>query len=157
LYDLTGLSFLPYSGMVLIGATNVAVSANAGPGVAAPTLTGSDVVVQMFNTNCGGSLLPAYQSYTFTPGVAQIQTACTEALVGGLTVRMDTTAESTAKVVKTDVAGSEYYLADVSATTWLRVTTHLVISNGSTVLADCVIDLDYGRLHASTAYQPGSV
>jgi type II secretory pathway pseudopilin PulG len=151
-YDITGLTVLPVDGFARVGTTSATVTTAAGPGVAGPAYTASDVTVELYDTT---GLLPEYQTHTFTPGVAASASAHAEVLAAGLTVIVDVTVSTSKAVVKSTATGSTYDRAEVSLTNWLDVTTRLQVRSGGSTIGDITVGVDYGRLHASSLYQAG--
>jgi len=140
-----------YSGAVRIGASSVTASANSGQGAANPSVTGSAVTVQLWDTTLA---TPGYRSVTVTPGVASSNTATAAFTVGGANVAMTSTVTTVAKTTSytTDAAGSITH-AESSIASWLNVTIALNISSGGNTHANLVIELDYGRLTTAADYQ----
>jgi len=139
-----------YAGAVRVGAASATATANSGSGVSGPSVTGSNFIVQAWDTS--GS--PGYRSFTITPGVASSNTATALLSVGGATVSMTTTITSRDKVLSsaTDATGA-VTRAEATMASWLDISVHFVVTSGSTTHADLTIDLDYGRLEAQSGYQ----
>jgi type II secretory pathway pseudopilin PulG len=142
-----------YSGMVKISATSASATANSGPGASAPTVTGTPVTVQMWDTATGG-----YKSSNFTPGAASPATDPTAHAsfgLGGLySVVMDSTVHWNKAV--TSQASSAGAITDASAslTNWLFVDLHVTITTLGVPVADLDLHFDYGRIAATAGYQP---
>jgi hypothetical protein len=142
-----------YSGMVKIGAVAATATAGSGPGATGPTVTGSPVAVQMWDSATGG-----YKTTTVTPGAASPAADPTAhaafSLLGLSSVTMDATLHwNKAVTSQTNTAGA---VSDASAslTNWLFVDLHVTITTLGVPVADLNLHIDYGRIAATAGYQP---
>ena len=144
-----------YSGMVKISATSATATANSGPGATGPTVTGTPVTVQLWDTATGG-----YKTVNFTPGDAAPATDPTShasfSILGLYSVVMDATVHWNKAVTSQTSSGGAITDASASLTNWLFADLHVTISTLGTPLADLNLHIDYGRIAASAGYQPVS-
>jgi hypothetical protein len=144
-----------YSGMVKIGAVSATASANSGPGATGPSVTGTPVSVQMWDTATGG-----YKTSSFTPGGASPAADPTAhanfSLLGQYSVVMDSTAHWNKAVTSQTSSAGAITDASASLTNWLFVDVHVTITSQGAPLADLTLHFDYGRIAATAGYQPVS-
>lgn len=134
---------------VHIGAVHVKVDAAAGPTAPAPTVSGAAINVDIYDTLGGGSL--GYRTISVVPGQPAEETASATFAVGDNTVSLTTTVVSGGKSVSSTNDGGVITFAEASLTNWLRVSVRVVVTTSSrAVVADTVMEFDYGRLAART-------
>jgi type II secretory pathway pseudopilin PulG len=144
----------PFTGFVKIGSTGtVTASANAGPGVAGPSVTTGgafDVCVYDTLSNpLGSGTCPAgYKRLSVTPGTAGSLTAHASLQLLGASVSLDATVTSGTPSVTSTLSGSDYQKAEASLVNWLKVVVDLSISTGTTLH----VELDYGQITARSKY-----
>jgi len=142
-----------YSGMIKIGGVSATATANSGPGATGPTVTGTPVSVQMWDTATGG-----YKTTTITPGdasAASDPTAHASFTVLGLySVVMDATLHWNKAVTSQTSSGGAITDASASLTNWLFVDLHATITTLGVPVADLTLHIDYGRIAATAGYQP---
>jgi type II secretory pathway pseudopilin PulG len=144
-----------YSGMIRIGAVSATATANSGPGATSPSVTGTPVVVQMWDTATGG-----YKNITVTPGDAPPATDPTASasfsILGLSSVTMNATLHWNKAVTSESSSGGAITDASASLTNWLFVDLHVTITTLGVPVADLNLHLDYGRIAATAGYQPVS-
>ncbi|HEV3362552.1 MAG TPA: hypothetical protein VG795_00160 [Acidimicrobiia bacterium] len=144
-----------YSGMVKIGAVSATATAGSGPGAAAPTVTGTPVAVQMWDTATGG-----YKTVNVTVGSAPPAADPTAhaafSMLGQYSVVMDATLHWNKAVTSQSSSGGAVADASASLTNWLFVDLHVEITDSGTPVADLNLHIDYGRIAATAGYQPVS-
>ncbi|MGH9009464.1 MAG: hypothetical protein ACRDYF_06380 [Acidimicrobiia bacterium] len=144
-----------YSGMIKIGAVSATATANSGPGAAAPSVTGTPVAVQMWDTATGG-----YKTITVTPGDASPATDPTASASFSLpdlsSVTMNATLHWNKAVTSQSSSGGAITDASASLTNWLFVDLHVTITTLGVPVADLTLHIDYGRIAATAGYQPVS-
>jgi len=144
-----------YSGMVKIGAVSATATANSGPGATGPSVIGTPVAVQMWDTATGG-----YKTSSFTPGDASPAADPTAhanfSLLGQYSVVMDSTAHWNKAVTSQTSSAGAITDASGSLTNWLFVDVHVTITSLGVPLADLTLHFDYGRIAATAGYQPVS-
>jgi len=140
-----------FLGLVKVSAAAVTATANSGIGVAAPSVTGGAVTVQMFDSTLA---IPGYRTVFLTPGTASTNTSTATLSIGGATVNMTTTVVTQPAVTSstTDASGAITH-AEASIASWLDVAIHLTITTGGATQADLTYDFDYGRLSAAADYK----
>jgi hypothetical protein len=141
------LSPLGYSGMVKIGALSASAKATAGPGAAAPTVTGAAVTVQYWNGL-------TYSTVSVTPGVTASTTTIpsTSFLSSATLVTVSGTITASKAVTSETSSGGAVTAASASLTNWLSIDLNVSIG----ALATLDLNLDYGRIAATAGYQPPS-
>lgn len=146
--DLLTLAIGPlgYSGMVKVGALSASATAHAGPGAAAPSVTGSAVDVRYWN---GGG----YTSVPITLGVASYTTIPSVSILAGAGF-VTVSGSITSNPAVTDQASAGGAVTDSSAslTNWLFVDLNVTMTGGTSVN----LHLDYGRIAATAAYEPAA-
>jgi type II secretory pathway pseudopilin PulG len=144
-----------YSGMVKIGAVSATATANSGPGAASPSVTGTPVVIQMWDSATGG-----YKTITVTPGDAPPATDPTAtasfSLLGLSSVTMNATLHWNKAVTSENSSGGAITEASASLTNWLFIDLHVTITTLGVTVADLNLHLDYGRIAATAGYEPVS-
>jgi type II secretory pathway pseudopilin PulG len=144
-----------YSGMIKIGAVSATATAGSGPGAAAPTVSGTPVAVQMWDTATGG-----YKTVNVTVGAAPAATDPTAhaafSILGQYSVVMDATLHWNKAVTSQSSSGGAVTDASASLTNWLFVDLHVTITDSGTPVADLNLHIDYGRIAATAGYQPVS-
>jgi len=142
-----------YNGMVRIGAVSASATANSGPGATGPTVTGTPVAIQMWDTATGG-----YKTVTVTPGDASPAADPTShasfSVLGQYSVVMDATVHWNKAVTSQASSGGAITDASASLTNWLFVDLHVTITSLGVPLADLNLHIDYGRIAATAGYQP---
>jgi type II secretory pathway pseudopilin PulG len=135
-----------YSGMVKVGALSASATANAGPGAAAPSVTGSAVNVRYWNGL-------SYTTVPVTPGVASSTTIPSVTFfAGGGFVTVSGSITSTKGVTSQTSAGGAITEASAGLTNWLFVDLNVDITGGTSLK----LHFDYGRLAAHAVYEPGT-
>jgi type II secretory pathway pseudopilin PulG len=144
-----------YSGMVKIGAVSASATAGSGPGATGPTVNGTPVAVQLWDTAIGG-----YKTVNVTPGAAPPATDPTAhaafTMAGATSVVMDATLHWNKAVTSQTAAGGAVTDASASLTNWLFIDLHVTITRPGGPVADLNLHLDYGRIAATAGYQPVS-
>jgi hypothetical protein len=144
--DLLSLTVGPlgYSGMVKVGAVSASATAHAGPGAAAPSVTGSLVNVRFWN-GVGYTIAPV------TPGVAS-STAIPSVtfFAGGGFVTVSGSITSNTGVTSQTSAGGVVTAASAGLTNWLFVDLNVSMTGGTSLK----LHFDYGRLAANAVYEP---
>lgn len=141
-----------FAGAVRVGTADVTAAAEAGPTAVAPSISGADVSVSIYDTLSGGSL--GYRSVSLTPGEDYETAAEATFTVNGATVTLTTTVASGGRTLssQSDSSGALTH-AEASLTNWLRIEVHLVVTDASGTVADLVTDVDYGRIAARADYE----
>jgi hypothetical protein len=135
-----------YSGMVRIGIVSASATASAGPGAAAPSVTGSVVEVGFWN---GSGYTPVF----VTPGVASSTTIPSVTFfAGGGFVTVSGSITSNKGVTSHTSAGGVITEASAGLTNWLFVDLNVSITGGTSLK----LHFDYGRLAAHAIYEPGT-
>jgi len=143
-----------YSGMVKFGAVTATATAGSGPGATGPTVTGSPVAVQMWDSATGG-----YKTTNVTPGAASPAadpTAHAAFGIGLASVVMDATLHWNKAVTSQTNSGGAVADASASLTNWLFVDLHVTITTLGVPVADLNLHFDYGRIAATADYQPAT-
>ncbi|HET9771057.1 MAG TPA: hypothetical protein VFS16_09230 [Acidimicrobiia bacterium] len=135
---------LGYSGLVKIDPLTATVTAHAGPGAAAPSVSGAVANVRYWS---GGG----YTSVPVTPGVASFRAIPPVSLVLGL-VTVSGSITTNAGVTDSTSAGGAVSAASANLTNWLFVDLNVTIAGGTSLN----LHFDYGRLAATAAYEPVS-
>jgi hypothetical protein len=139
-----------FSGAVRLSSTSVTAAAAAGPGAAAPSVTGSSFTVQLWDNG-------AYRDVTVTPGTAYDTTASASMDVSSETITMTTTLHVGPKVATSTTDGSGVITsAEASLTNWLWVEIHVVVvkDDDHSSDGDFVLHVDYGRVSSKATYRP---
>lgn len=138
------VSPLGYSGMVKVGTVSATATAHAGPGVGAPSVSGSAVNVRYWN---GGG----YSTVAVTPGVASYTAIPSVSVLFGL-VTVSGSITTNAAVTDSTSSGGAVTAASAGLTNWLFIDLNVTIAGGTSVN----LHLDYGRLAATASYEPVS-
>jgi type II secretory pathway pseudopilin PulG len=148
-------SGLPYSGMVRIGATgDVVATAAAGAAAANPSITGGSFEVCLFDTVSPplltqGTCPAGYERLVVVPGSVGSLSTSASLLINDISASMTTTVTSGSKSVPTPtMSGSDIERAEASLQNWLRVTSTLTISGGTSL----TMELTYGSIEARAKY-----
>ena len=137
---------LGYSGMVKVGAVSASATAHAGPGAAAPSVTGSAVNVRYWN-GLGYTTVPV------TPGVASLTAIPSRMFFAGAGfVTVSGSITSNTGVTSQTSAGGVVTEASAGLTNWLFVDLDVSMTGG----ASLKLHFDYGRLAAHAVYEPAT-
>jgi hypothetical protein len=142
-----------YGGMVVVAPVSVSAVAASGPAATAPSTTGAGVAVQMYQ---GPTL--GYTTVTVTPGAASPAvdpTTTATFSANGASVTMTATLHWGPKVTSSSSASGAVTEAAASLTNWMWIDVHMVVHQGSNLVAEFDLHLDYGTVVARASYQPG--
>lgn len=155
--DLVSLSLAPvgFTSAVSVGSVDVTAAAQAGPTASAPSVTGNNVSVQVYDTGPLGVL--EYRTIVVSPGQASEDTAEATFQVGGgldplVQVSLTTTVTSAEASTESTTSGGTITSGRANLTNWLVVTTQLLIVEAGITVADLTIEVDYGRVVAQAGY-----
>lgn len=157
--DLVTLSPAPsgYTSAVSIGAVDVTATAQAGPTAGTPSVSGSAVSVQVYDTGANGE--PGYRMFTVTPGEESEEEAGVTFEVGGgadpvAQVTLETTVRSGEASTDSTSSGGVVTDAEADLSNWFVVTVRLLVVEAGVTVADLTVELDYGRIVARAGYTP---
>lgn len=142
---------LGFTAGVRVESLDVTATSQAGPAAVAPSVTGDPITVTVYDTGVLG--LPEYREITVTPGTSLSDSANVTFTAAGATVTLETTIVAGQASTSSESEPGTITQASASLTNWFVVTTHVQITELGVVVADLLVELDYGRIATTATYE----